>query len=203
MRKHLNKLISSAASALFLISPCLAWAAEEGHGGHAEGDSQHLSLIFSAINFLLFVFVLRKYALPAVRESLRKRRETIVQALDEAKKAKDEAEALRRDYEQRLAGLAAEQERLRQQTLEDANREKARILEDARKMADRVRMEAQQTAQREVAEARRLLRQEVAEQAVRLATELVRSRLTPADQGRLIQDLVREVQKNVGNHALR
>ncbi len=203
MRKHLNKLSGSAAVTFFLVSPCVAWAAEEGHGGHAEGDSQQLVFIFSAINFLLFVFVLRKYALPAVRESLRKRRVTIVQALNEAQKAKDEAQALRREYEQKLAGLAVEQDRLRQQALEDANREKVRILEDARKMADRVRTEAQQTAQREVAEARRLLRQEVAEQAVRLATELVRSRLTPADQGRLIQDLVQEVQKNVGNHALR
>ena len=70
-------------------------------------------------------------------------------------------------------------------------------------MAERARREVQQTAQREVAEARRILRQEVAEQAVRLATELVRARLTPSDQGRLIQDLVQEVQKNVGNNALR
>ena len=101
-----------------------------------------------------------------------------------------------------LAGLAAEQERLRQQALEDAEREKTRILEEARRMAERTRVEARQIAQREVAEARRILRQEVAEQAVRLATELIRVRLTPNDQNRLIQDLVQEVNKNGGNNAL-
>lgn len=204
MRKHLNRLAGFVASTFFLVTPLVVGAAEEGHeghGGHAGGGLQEL--VFPAINFLLFIFVLRKYALPVVREFLRKRRDTIAQALNEAKKAKDEAQALRQEYEQKLAGLAAEQERLRQQALVDAEHEKQRILEEARNMAERARREAQQTAQREVEEARRILRQEVAEQAVRLATELVRARLTPSDQGRLIQDLVQEVHKNVGNTALR
>jgi F-type H+-transporting ATPase subunit b len=203
MRKHLNKLVGCATSLFLFAPPLFVWAAEEGHGGHAEGDSQLLVLGLSAINFLLFVFVLRKYALPAVRESLRKRRETIAQALNEAKKAKEEAEALRREYESKLVGLAAEQENLRKQALETAEREKGRILEEARKMVERARVEAQQIAQREVEEARRLLRKEVAEQATRLATELVRSRLTSADQSRFVQGLVQEVNKNVGNNALR
>jgi len=177
------------------------WAAEEGHGaqgGHEAGGSQLLVLAFSAINFLLFVLILRKYALPAVRAGLRRRRDTIVQALSEAKRAKEEAENLRREYEQKLAGLAAEQERLRAQAREAAEREKERTLEEARRMAERVRTEARLVAQREVEEARRLLRQEVAEQAVRIAAEMIRTRLTPADQSRLIQDLVREV-NSAGN----
>lgn len=206
MRKHLNKVVGFAASTFLLALPLLVWAVEEGHeaySGHAEGGSQYFVLALSAINFLLFVFVLRKYALPAVRESLKKRRETIAQALNEAKRAKEEAEALRREYEKKLAGLAVEQEQLRKQALEIAEREKGRILEEARKMAERARTEAQQIAQREIEEARRLLRKEVAKQATRLATELVRSRLTSADQSRLVQDLVQEVNKNVGNSALR
>jgi F-type H+-transporting ATPase subunit b len=206
MRKHLHKLASFAASIFLLAFPLIVWAAEEGHeapGSHAEGGSQYFGLALSAINFLLFVFVLRKYALPAVRESLRKRRETIAQALNEAKRAKEEAETLRREYERKLAGLTAEQEQLRKEALEIAEREKGRILEEARKMAERVQAEARQIAQREVEEARRLLRQEVAAQATRLATELVRSRFTSADQSRLVQDLVQEVNKNVGHDAVR
>ena len=203
MRKQVNTLVGLAMSAVLFAWPVILWAAEEGQGGHTEGDSQQLTLIFSAINFILFIFVLRRYALPAVRDSLKNRRATILQALNEGKKAKEEAEALRREYEQKLAGLAAEQERLRQQALVDAEREKERILVEARKMADRARTEAQQVAQREVEEARRLLRQEVTTQAIRLATELVRSRLTPNDQSRLVQDLVQGVYTNAGNNALR
>lgn len=203
MRKHLNKAVSFAVSAVLIFLPIIVWAAEEGHGGHAAGGAPPLKLVFAAINFLLFILVLRRYALPAIRESLKKRRAAIEQALNEGKRAKEAAEALRLEYEQKLAGLAAEQERLRQQALADAERERARILAEAQKMAERVRVEARQIAQREVEEARRILRQEVANQAIRLAAELVRSRLAPNDQSQLVQDFVREVNINAGNNAVR
>ncbi|HEV8717400.1 MAG TPA: ATP synthase F0 subunit B [Candidatus Binatia bacterium] len=201
MRNHLNKVVGFAVFLGLLLVSSVLRAAEEGHGapgGHEGSGSQLLVLAFSAINFVLFALVLRKYALPAVRDSLRRRRDTIVQTLSEAKRAKEEAESLRREYEEKLAGLAAEQERLRAQALEAAEREKQRAVEEARRMAERIQSETRLIAQREVEEARRLLRQEVSEQAVRIATELIRTRLTTADQSRLIQDFVREV-NNAGN----
>ena len=70
MRKQIKTLFGFVVSAFLSTWPEFLCAAEEGHGGHAEGGSPQLTLVFSAINFILFVFVLRKYALPAVRESL-------------------------------------------------------------------------------------------------------------------------------------
>jgi F-type H+-transporting ATPase subunit b len=204
MRKHVNTLIGLVASAFFLAWPLVLWAAaEEGHGGHAEDGSQQLTLVFSAINLTLFIFALRKYALPAIRESLKKRRDAILQALNEGKKAREEAEVLRQEYERKLAGLAAEQERMRQQALADAEREKERLLTEARRMVERVRAEAQQTVQRELEEARRRLRQEVTTQAVQLASAIIRSSLTSNDQSRLVREFVQGVYTNAGNDALR
>jgi F-type H+-transporting ATPase subunit b len=201
MRNHLNKVVGLAVFFCLFLVPFALWAAEEGHGTHGdhEGSGSQLAVLaFSTINFVLFVLVLRRYALPAVREGLRRRRDTIVQALSEAKRAKEEAESLRREYEEKLAGLTAEQERLRAQALEAAEREKQRVLEEARRMTERIQTEARLIAQREIEEARRLLRQEVSEQAVRIATDLIRTRLTAADQSRLIQDFMREV-NDAGN----
>ena len=195
MRKHLNKVVGFAVFLCPLLVSSALGAAEEGPEG---GGSQVLVLGFFTINFLLFALVLRRYALPVIKETLRQRRDTVVRALNEAKRAKEEAENLRWEYEQKLAGLTAERERLRAQALEAAEREKGRILEETRRLAERIRTEAQLIAQREVEEARRSLRREVAEQAVRLATDLLRSRLTPADQSRFVQDLLVEVH-NAGN----
>ncbi|MBI3302791.1 MAG: hypothetical protein HYZ72_12065, partial [Deltaproteobacteria bacterium] len=67
MRKHLNKVVGFAVSVCPLLVSSVLWAAEEAPGGHGEhegGGPQLLVLAFSAINFLLFVLVLRKYALP-------------------------------------------------------------------------------------------------------------------------------------------
>jgi F-type H+-transporting ATPase subunit b len=193
MRKHLNKIIGFAVSACSLLLVSALWAAEEGHGGHEDLGSQLLVLAFFTINFLLFALLLRRYALPVVRDALRQRRETVVQALNEAKRAREEAETLRLEYEQRLAGLTAERERLQAEALEAAEREKEKTLNEARRMVDRIQTEAHMVAQREIEEARRLLRQEVAEQAVRIATEMIRSQLTGTDRHRFVQDLALEV----------
>jgi F-type H+-transporting ATPase subunit b len=191
MKSHLRKVVGFATAGFFLLLPVILWAAEEGHGEHVPSISD---LVFPVINFLLFVFILYRYVIPTVRDVLRQRREKITLALEEAKRAKEEAERLRKDYELKLAGLAAEQEKIREQALEAAEQERERIVEEARQMAERVKSEVQQIAQREVEEARRTLRQEAANQAVRIATELIQSRLTQTDHRRFVQDLVIEVQ---------
>jgi len=191
MKSHLRKVVGFATAGFFLLLPVILWAAEEGHGEHVPSISD---LVFPVINFLLFVFILYRYVIPTVRDALRQRREKITLALEEAKRAKEEPERLRQDYEQKLAGLAAEQEKIREQALEAAEQERERIVEEARQMAERVKSEVQQIAQREVEEARRTLRQEAANQAVRIATELIQSRLTQTDHRRFVQDLVIEVQ---------
>ncbi len=194
MTKHsIRNLVSLTTPVFFFLASCTAWAAGGEQGGGHGGGWGLGGLFFSTVNFLIFAAILRKYALPAVRDTIRQRRDKIVQALNEAKRAKEEAEALRAEYEQKLAGLAAEQQRLQAQALEAAEREKSRILEEASRAAERLQVEARRIAQRELAEARRMLRQEVAEQAVRLATEMVTARLNQNDQRRFVQNLVTEV----------
>ncbi len=191
VQSNLRKVVSFTSALFFLLSPAVLWAVEKGHGEHGP----HISgLVFPATNFLIFAFILWKYMIPAVQDALHQRREKITQALEEAKRAKEEAESLRQEYEQKLAGLAAEQEKMRAQALGVAENERNRIVEEARQMAERMKKETQQIAQRELEEARRVLRQEVADQAVQMATELLRSRLAQADHRRSVQDLVTEVQ---------
>ncbi|NOT57482.1 MAG: ATP synthase F0 subunit B, partial [Deltaproteobacteria bacterium] len=185
----IRNLVSFTTPAFFSLATSAAWAAEGGHGGGWGLGG----LFFSTVNFVIFAAILRKYALPAVRDTIRQRRDKIVQALNEAKRAKEEAEALRAEYEHKLAGLASEQQRLQSQALEAAEREKSRILAEASRAAERMQIEARQIAQRELGEARRVLRQEVSEQAVRLATEMVTARLNQNDQRRFVQNLVTEV----------
>ncbi len=195
MRKHLNKMVGLIAVIFPLLLTTAVWAAG-GDGGeehHGVSGTQIVGLFFFTVNFILFGLILRKFAMPFIKEALHKRKEAVVQALNEAKLSQEEAEKVRREYEEKLAGLEAEREAMRAQALESAQREKERILAEASRMAERARVEAQQIATREVEQARRILREEVAEQAVKIATDLIRSRLNPADQNRFVKDLVDEV----------
>ena len=60
---------------------------------------------FPLINFLIYAFIIVKFALPLIRDFLKTRREEIVAKLAEASAKKQAAEALVRDYRSRLAGL--------------------------------------------------------------------------------------------------
>ena len=197
MRKHLTKMVGLIAAIFPLLLTTAVWAAGgDGHEGeehHGVSSTQIVGLFFFTVNFILFGLILRKFAMPFIKEALHKRKEAVVQALNEAKLSQEEAEKVRREYEEKLAGLEAEREAMRAQALESAQREKERILAEASRMAERARVEAQQIATREVEQARRILRKEVAEQAVKIATDLIRSRLNPADQNRFVKDLVDEV----------
>ena len=192
MRKHLNKMVGLIAAIFPLLLTTAVWAAG-GEEHHGVSGTQIVGLFFFTVNFILFGLILRKFAMPFIKEALHKRKEAVVQALNEAKLSQEEAEKVRREYEEKLAGLEAEREAMRAQALESAQREKERILAEASRMAERARVEAQQIATREVEQARRILRKEVAEQAVKIATDLIRSRLNPADQNRFVKDLVDEV----------
>ena len=199
MVQLLFPLLGFTLSSLFLSIFCseLAWAASDMHGS----GSSLLTLGFFSINFLIFAFVIRKFTRDLIRRKLKERHETVVQALEEAKKAKEEADTLRREYDTKLANLAAEEEELRRQAVEAAERERQHLMEEAQQMAKRAKTEAQLIAQREVEEARRLLRQEVATQAVVIATELIQKNVTRGDNRRLVEQLVQEVRsaENTGS----
>ncbi len=184
-------LLGVTLSSLLLSLSCsgLAWAASDAHGG----GSALLTLGFFGINFLIFAFVIRRFTRDLIRRKLKERHETVVRALEEAKKAKEAADTLRQEYDTKLANLAAEEEQLRSQAVEAAERERLRLLEEAQQMAERAKTEVQLIAQREVEEARRLLRREVATQAVRIATALIQKNVTRDDNRRLVAQLVQEV----------
>lgn len=196
MRRAVRFLLIGVLCAFGFAAAGVAWAASDAHGGH--GGNALLTLGFFAINFLIFVYVLRRFTGNLIRRKLKERRATVVDALEEARSAKAEADRLRQEYEQKLAALAAEEERVKTEAAAAAEQERARLLEDAEALAERIKTEARLIAEREVQEAQRRLRREVANQAVALATRLIEDNVTESDNRRLIDEVVREV-SHAGN----
>jgi F-type H+-transporting ATPase subunit b len=176
---------------LFSLSPSLALAAE---GHHAE---QHgipwATLIFSTINFVIFFWVMKRFAWPAVRSWVEDRRSDVVKALEEAGHAKEEADRLKAEWERRLATLSEEIEAMRRQARVEIDRERDKILASARKAADGIREDARRLADQEVREAQVSLRQEVARQAFEIAGRMTVERLTAADQSRFFDEFLNKV----------
>jgi F-type H+-transporting ATPase subunit b len=114
-------------------------------------------IVWGALSFLVLYALMSKFAFPAVRKAMDGRSERIRQSLDEAERAKAEAQSVLEDYRSQLA---------------DARNESARIIEEARQAADKLRQDLKSQAEAEVAEIRQRAQDDIATQAERVKAGL-------------------------------
>jgi F-type H+-transporting ATPase subunit b len=182
-------------AALPLALAGVALATEEGHSGahpHAAGIPVR-PLFYATVNLLIFLWVLARFALPAVRNFVRDRRKQIVEALETAAAAKAEALKLQTEWETRLAQFEQSVQEMREQARRDAERERDRILASAHKTAEAIRKDAELAAAYELRRTQELLRAGLVQQALRLAEDTARTGLTAADQQRFVADFLDQV----------
>lgn len=173
---------------LFMAANASASAAGAEHHVPTIGE-----VVLPAINFIIYAAVIYYFALPAVRNLLRSRREEIVTTIAQASAKKQQAEALVNDYRAKIAQVDQEVQAIQTSRRADAEREQAKMLGEAEAMAVKVREDARFLADREVSIAREMLREELASQAEAIARELVQRNISAADQGRLAQDFIQHI----------
>jgi F-type H+-transporting ATPase subunit b len=169
----------------------LAWAAPAVEAEeHAASVGE---LIFPLVNFLIFLYLIKRFVLPLARDYFKSRREGIAQSIREADEAKQRADALVRDYKNRLAKLTEEIRSIREALRAEGEREKAKLLAEAGEIAQRIQADADFLADQEVRLARQELRREIVAAARAAAEQLIQQNLTAADQKRMVAEFLSEV----------
>jgi F-type H+-transporting ATPase subunit b len=150
-------------------------------------------MIWTLVSFGITLWVLKRYAFGPIQKLIDDRRERIKQSLEEADHARDEARRLLEEH-RTLIGQAKSQAE--------------EILAEARKIADsqreRMREETEQDRQRRLEETKRQIeqatqqalgeiRREVADLSLLAAEKITRKSLTDADQKRLIDEALAEI----------
>jgi F-type H+-transporting ATPase subunit b len=92
-----------------------------------------------------------------------------------------------------LSQASAEIEGIYIEIRREGELEREKILANAREMAEKIKREARKSAELEVAKARRELRQEAARLAIVTAEEILKKRVTPQDQDRLMSEYMQKV----------
>ncbi|HEY3301906.1 MAG TPA: ATP synthase F0 subunit B [Candidatus Binatia bacterium] len=179
-------MIVFAALFLSLVWAMPAVAAEE----HAASVTE---LVFPLINFLIFLYLIKRFGLPLVGDYLRSRREGIAASIREADEAKQRADALARDYKSRLARLAEETRGIRESLRAVGEREKAKLLAEAQEIAARIKSDADLLAEQEVRLARQGLRREIVDVARAAAEKIIQQNFSAADQKRMVAEFLTEV----------
>lgn len=189
-----RRLVPAATLLASLVAVTAAHAVEGGHGEAHGGDgAAWLTLAFSAVNFAIFAFLIQRYAWPAVREFLANRHDEVATAMAAAETARREADAIRREYAEKEAGLEETRRHMLEEIRLTAAADCERLMNEAQAAAERLRADAERQAEHDLARARRELRAEAARLAAELAEKEVRAKLTDADRSRLLKEFVEGV----------
>ncbi len=157
-----------------------------------------IGLVFwMTVAFLIVLFILGKFAWPAILKGLKEREQSIQEALDAAKEAQEQMKRLKLDNDKML---------------KEAMEERDAILAEARKMKDKIINEAKEKASGEAASivesakekinqekvaALRDIKSTVAEYSIEIAEKILREELKDkAKQKKYIEKLLDETRLN-------
>ena len=206
---RLSPLLFVAWACLLLAQPArLAFSAEDttGHGAidhakegeHAESDDQadkpnplavDLDLaIWTGVVFAALMFVLGKFAWPAISAALEEREQRIEGNIAAAEAKLEESKNLLAQHEAKLAGAADEVRGLLEEARRDAEHTKTQILAEAKKAADLERDRAVRDVERAADHAMKNLAETSANMAIDLAGKVVRQNSSADQQAELVRE---------------
>jgi F-type H+-transporting ATPase subunit b len=128
-----------------------------------------------------------------VAAALQNRRDTIAKDIEDAHKMLGEAQARAQTYQFKLERVGQESETARSALAHAGEAERDRIVSEAEAKAERMRKDAEFQVDQDLKQIRQDLWRETVEAAVGEAEELLRKRVTPADQERMAEDYLAEL----------
>jgi F-type H+-transporting ATPase subunit b len=140
------------------------------------------------LNSAILYYLLIRFAKRPIAEALKSRKATILRGMEEAGKMKKDAEARLADYEEKLATIDQEIERVREEMRAAGQTERKRILAEAKEKRTRMERDAQMLISQELKAARETLLAETARGAIRSAETALRAKLGVADQSRIAEE---------------
>jgi len=162
------------------------WAEEVGR--HEATAFFSLNLLWSAINFCIFLWILVHYLRRPLKDFLLERRASIASSIEKADRRKREEEGKLRSISEKLSQLSEEATRIHESLRTEGEAERQKLLEEAKAMAERIREEMREVSDAEVVKARRALREEASALAARLTEEILKEKFTDQDQARLLEE---------------
>jgi F-type H+-transporting ATPase subunit b len=151
------------------------------------------------INFAVLVWIIVKYGKKPLADSLKKRRQTIMHGMDEAAKMKDKAAERLTEYEDKLAHVDDEIDRVKREMREAGEAERTRILAEAKERRTRLEREARVLVEQELKAAREDLIRATVDGAMKSAADQIARSLTPADHQRIADEYLAGLDKALIN----
>jgi F-type H+-transporting ATPase subunit b len=148
--------------------------------------------LIQLLAFIIFVWLLWRFALGPITNVLDQRQERIRESIEAAQRMQNELAATAARNEEVLAEARRQAQQIVAESRTAGEAVLARAREEAGAQAEEYLKRAEATLRQETEQARQQLRQEVADLAVLAAGKIVRKELDPATQTRLIEETLAE-----------
>ncbi|MDZ4082686.1 MAG: ATP synthase F0 subunit B [Bdellovibrionales bacterium] len=168
------------------------------HLGNAAGDAGHeggipMVLWLQVINFVLYMGLVVYLAKKPIQEMFQGRYDGFFSALKKAEAAKAEAEAKRKEIQDRLTKLETTREESIQKAREEAAALRNQIVEEAKSLSSKLKADAEKTAIIEIERAKTELREDLLAQSVVMAKRILTDKMQEQDQKRLQTEFVDKI----------
>jgi F-type H+-transporting ATPase subunit b len=150
-------------------------------------------MIWTLIVFGLTMFVLWKVAFPRIGEALDKRQRMIEDSIDSAEKTKREADELLREYRERLSDARGQADDIVARARRTAEAAENETLAEARAKREEMMEQTRRDIETETRRAIQQIRAEVADLTVLATEKVTRKSHDGADQKRLVEEALAEL----------
>ena len=150
-------------------------------------------MIWTIICFAITFFVLRKYAFGPIQTMIDTRREKIEQAITEADNARAEARNLLEEHKKLIGHAKSDAEEILGEARRIAEAQRERVREETEEDRQRRLEETRRQIEQATHQALGQIRDEVGKLSLLAAEKITRKSLTGADQQRLIDEALAEI----------
>jgi F-type H+-transporting ATPase subunit b len=150
-------------------------------------------MIWTLLAFLVAMFILRKYAWPAITDALDKRQRVIEESIDTAERTRTEAQELLQEYRDRLREARAQADEIVGRARKAGETHERETLEKARAQREELMAQTRRDIEAETRRAIQEIRGEVADLTVLATEKVTRKSLDEGDQKRLVEEALREL----------
>jgi F-type H+-transporting ATPase subunit b len=151
------------------------------------------TFVLEIINFLVLVWILKRFLYKPVLDMIARRRAGIDKTLADAKALQEEAEQLQEQYEGRLASWEKERQKARETLSRELDAERANKLAALHTVLEREREKTRVAEARRQADAMARMEETALQQGARFATRLLEETAGPETQARLVEYVLNEL----------
>lgn len=150
-------------------------------------------MVWTIVNLIILYFLLRKFLFTPVCNMMDERAAKIQADLDNAAKAKNEAEQLKNQHEAAIADAKNEAQKIIKTAEDNADKESSRIIEEAHSESARIISDAQKAAENERSKMLSDVKVEITDLAMLAAVKVMQKNIDSQAERKAAGDFLKEL----------